>query len=187
MGTWWRSCPPLRGLCTTGTCYLDLPTFQPRSLGQTWDLGLSVLSSPQGSESLSHPVHTEGLRMIQPRKARWPAIWQCWLSQLFQALPKLHTTCIGPTGDSQCDNLLRRPHPQPTQIPWGSPSFPTTSAASHLWVASLSAAMPSSHHPHTCAHMQGLGSEGLGGCLSHLYPGMREVLSLRDTGCCLLP
>ena len=81
------------------------------------------------------------------------ATWQCWLSRLFQALPKLRTTCVGPTSDSQCEDLLGRPRPQPTWIPWGLPSFPTTSAASHLWVASLSAATPSSHYPHTCAHM----------------------------------
>lgn len=50
---------PSGGLSSTGTCYLDLSTFQPGSLSQTWDLELRMLSSPQGSESLQHPVFTE--------------------------------------------------------------------------------------------------------------------------------
>lgn len=76
-----------------GTWYhrhLDLPPFQSGSLNQTWDLGLRVLSTPQGYESLPHPAYTKG-----------PL--QCWPSQLFQALSKPHTACRGPTSDSRCE------------------------------------------------------------------------------------
>lgn len=67
---------------------------------------------------------------------------------------------------TQCEDSLMRAQAPPSDDldPLGLPPFPTTSAASHLWVASLSnTTTPSNHHPHTCAHMQGLGSEGLGG------------------------
>lgn len=86
-GTWYHS-------------HLDLSTFQPGSLGQTWDLGLRVFSSPQGSESLPHPVYTEGSGWHDPGKQDGQTPSKCWPSWLYQALPKPHTTCGGLTNDS---------------------------------------------------------------------------------------
>lgn len=45
---------------------------------------------------------------------RQPAPSQCWPSRLYQALPKPHATCGGPTSDSQCEDLLMRAQTPPS-------------------------------------------------------------------------